>query len=207
VLLIILAVILLIVSAIAAATGWGRSQESRIIGTVGEFSTNNVDCCLIELNGERGFQQAVCDALTGEPNQNAQVSVNAVIPIMTQVAPAFVGMRVYKSGARTGLTHAVVTSITAPLNQCRGEWDDATSTCTPDPARPNLQMLNQIRLGADTAFNEQISDPGDSGSLWLSNENDTRDQVVALNHSGSGNTASANPIQDVLNALNVRLSP
>lgn len=207
ILLLIIAAVAAIVAIIAAATGWGKSQPDTTIGTVGVSSLANVDAALIELNGSRGIRQSVADAITGEPNQNPQVALDAVIPINLQAATAFIGMRVYKSGARTGLTHGVVTSITAPLDQCRGEFDNTTNTCTPDPNHPDHNMTNQIEISADPAFNEDVSNSGDSGSLWLSNENATRNQVVGLHHSGrqSDNIAFANLIQDVLTALNIRL--
>ncbi len=207
VLLLIIAVIAAILAVIAQATGWGKSQQSLRIGTVGDFSINNVDGALVDLDNSRGFRQSIADALTGEPNQNFEVALDAVIDIDPQVAPAFIGMSVLKSGGRTGLTHGLVTSITAGTNQCRGTWNDATNTCTPDPANPNLVMNNQIRIGQDPAFGEPTTDGGDSGSLWLSNEAATRFQIVALTHSGGANSSDANPIQDVLNELNVRLTP
>jgi hypothetical protein len=68
-------------------------------------------------------------------------------------------------------------------------------------------MTNQIRIAADPAFpGEPTTDHGDFGSLWLSNEPATQDQVVALTHSGGADTSDANPISDVLAELAVRLS-
>lgn len=208
VLLLIIAVIAAILGIIAAATGWGKSQQSLRIGTVGNFSRNNVDAALVNLDNSRGFRQAVADAIAGEPNQNPAISLDAVINIDPQVAVPFVGMHVIKSGSRTGLTHGIITSITATTNQCRGTWDDMTNSCTPDPTRPNLVMNNQIRIAQDPAFGEPTTDSGDSGSLWLSNEPGTRFQIVGLTHSGT-NTSDANPFQDILNDnnLNIRLNP
>lgn len=204
--LLLLAVIIAILGIIAAATGWGKTQQSLLIGTVGDFSTANVDAALVNLDNSRGRQQGVADAITGEPHQNPEISLDAVINIDPQVAAPFIGMHVVKSGARTGFTHGIITSVTAGTNQCRGTWDDATNTCTPDPATPNLVMNNQIRIAQDPAFGEPTTDSGDSGSLWLSNEPATRFQVVGLTHSGT-DTSDANPIQDVITALNIRLAP
>lgn len=205
--LLIIAVIAAIIAAIADQTGLGKSQDSIRIGTVGAHSLNNVDAALIDLDNSRGFRQSVTDAIAGEPHQSPEIALNAVIDIDPQVAPAFVGMHVLKSGARTGLTHGIVTSINAPVNQCRGTWDATTSTCTPDSSRPNLLLTNQIAIAQDPAFGEPTTDPGDSGSLWLSDEPGTRYRVVALTHSGGATSSSANPIGDVLNRLNVRLGP
>ncbi len=205
--LLIIAVIAAIIAAVADQTGLGKSQEPLRIGTVGAHSINNVDAALIDLDNSRGFRQSVADAISGEPHQNPEIALNAVIDIDPQVAPAFVGMRVVKSGARTGLTHGIVTSINAAIDQCRGTWNATTATCTPDPSRPNLLLTNQISIAQDPAFGEPTTDSGDSGSLWLSDEPATRHQVVALTHSGDATSSSANPIQDVLNRLNVRLGP
>jgi hypothetical protein len=207
VLLIILAALLAIAAAVVEATGWGRPSPSRRIGQVGRFSTTNVDAALIALNGERAITTSVADAISGEPNQNPAVALDAVIPIDSEPVAPFVDMRVIKSGARTGFTHGIVTSTTATTNQCRGVWDDATQTCQDDPARPNLLMTNQVRVGVDATFGEEPSDAGDSGSLWLSDEPDTRFRVVGLNHSGAGSQADANPIADVLTAMNITFEP
>jgi hypothetical protein len=208
-LLLSIAVVALIVAAVAALTGLGESgRPGPRIGTVGVASLNNVDAALVELDGGRTIRQSVADAIVGEPNQNAEVALDAVIPIDPQVVPAnntLIGQRVYKSGARTGLTHGIVTSVTNPIDQCRGTWIEDTQTCEADPNRLNLILRNQIEIGLDPNFNEEISDSGDSGSLWLSAEPATRNQVVGLNHSGAGGLAFANPIQDVLDVLNLRL--
>lgn len=206
VLLILLAIIAAIIAAVAAGTGLGSSNLDRRIGTVGSFSTNNVDAALVELNDSRSFRQSIPDAITGEPNQNPEVALDAIIDINPQVARAFVGMLVVKSGSRTGFTHGVVTSVTASTNQCRGTFDEATSTCTPDPNRPDLLMTNQIRISQDPTFGEPTTDSGDSGSLWLSNEPSSQFQVVALTHSGGNNSSTANPIQEVLTELRVALT-
>jgi hypothetical protein len=209
ILLLVIIVIALIVAAVAALTGLGESgRPGTRIGTVGASSLTNVDAALVELDGSRMVRQSVADAMAGEPNQNPEVAVGAALPIDPRAVAAnntLMGQRVYKSGARTGLTHGIVTSVTAVTNQCRGTWNDDTRTCTSDPSRPNLVLRNQIEISLDPAFNEPTTDSGDSGSLWLSDEAATRNQVVALTHSAL-DVSCASPIQDVLNALNIRLT-
>jgi hypothetical protein len=208
ILALIIAILLLIAAALVDILDEAHENPEIVIGTVDRFSTANVDCALVALNGTRGFDLGVLDVQTGEPNTNARIATGAVVPIVRSVAAPFIGMRVYKSGARTGLTHGIVTSLSAPVNQCRGEFEDATGVCTPDPDRPNLMMTNQLRIGTSTDFpTEPTTDNGDSGSLWLSDEPATRDQVVGLTHSGGTGSSAANPIGDVLAALNVRLNP
>ncbi|MGJ0452603.1 MAG: hypothetical protein ACR65T_05130 [Methylocystis sp.] len=199
---------LLIAAAIVDIFDEAHENEEIVIGEVARFSRDNVDCSIASLYGVRGVELGVLDALSGEPNTNARIAVDGIVPIVRAVAPAFVGMKVYKSGARTGLTHGLVTSIVATTNQCRGEFEDSTGTCHPDPATPNLVMTNQIRVGTSADFPaEPTTDHGDSGSLWLSDEPATRDQVVGLTHSGRIGSSDANPINDVLAALDVRLTP
>ncbi|SHL39572.1 hypothetical protein SAMN05216428_102260 [Nitrosospira sp. Nsp11] len=194
----------LVESIVADKTGWGNvGDHPRKIGTVGVSNRTTTDACLIELDNSRPFVQQVLDAITGEPNANFIVGTDTLISIDPQVAfPSLaaadvVGKKVYKSGSRTGLTHGIVSSI-APFTQTRG------NDSTPDPNHPDLVFQrNQFTIGADPAFGEELfDDHGDSGSLVLSREPATMNQVVGLLHSGNGGTS---PIQDVLAALNLKL--
>jgi hypothetical protein len=195
----------LVASIVADKTGWGNvGDHPRKIGTVGASNRTTTDACLIELDNSRPFVQQVLDAIAGEPNSNFIIGLNTLISIDPQVAfpslaPAdVVGKHVYKSGSRTGLTHGIISSI-APFTQSR------RNDSTPDPNHPDLTFaLPQFSIGADPAFGEELfDDHGDSGSLVLSREPDTMNQVVGLVHSGNGGTS---PIQDVLAALNLKLS-
>ena len=199
---------LLIAAALVDIFEEAHENEEIIIGEVARFSRNNVDAAIASLYGVRGVDLGVLDALSGEPNTNARMAIDGIVPIVRATAPAFVGMKVYKSGARTGLTHGLVTNINATTNQCRGEFEDSTGTCHENPATPNLVMMNQVRIGTSADFpTEPTTDHGDSGSLWLSDEPATRDQVVSLTHSGRTGSSDANPIADVLAALDIRLTP
>jgi hypothetical protein len=208
VLLLIIALIAWLVGAVesivADKTGWGNvGDHPRKIGTVGASNRTTTDACLIELDNSRPFVQQILDAITGEPNAKFIVGLDTLISIDPQVAfpslaPADVmGRLVYKSGSRTGLTHGIISSI-APFTQNRG------NDSTPDPKHPDLVFSrNQFSIGADPAFGEELfDDHGDSGSLVLSREPATMNQVVGLLHSGNGGTS---PIQDVLAALNLKL--
>jgi hypothetical protein len=211
--LLILAVIAwlvgLVASIVADATGWGNVGDlPRKIGTVGASDRTMVDAAVIELDGSRPALQDVADVIAGETNASPIVGLSTVIPIDPQVAlptltsAAVVGHEVYKSGARTGLTHGIISSL-GTFTQCRGEFDEAAGTCTPDPAHPDLVLANQFSIGADPAFGEELfDDHGDSGSIVLSRDPATPHQVVALLHSGNGGSS---PIQDVLAALGLRL--
>jgi hypothetical protein len=191
---------------VADKTGWENTGDhSRKIGMVGASNRITTDACIIELDGSRPALQKVVDAITGEPNNQPIIGLDTVIPIDPQVAlpslaPADVmGQHVYKSGSRTGLTHGIISSI-GPMTQNRGH------NGTPDPRHPDLALANQLKIGADPAFGEQqFSDHGDSGSLVLSREPATMNQVVGLLHSGDDTTTDVSPIQDVLAALGLKL--
>jgi hypothetical protein len=193
----------LIESIVADKTGWGNvGDHPRKIGTVGASNRVTTDACIIELDGSRPAIQKVADAITGEPNSSPIVGLDTVIPIDPQVAfptltsTAVVGKKVYKSGSRTGLTHGIITSL-GNFTQTRGD------NGTPDPNHPDLALPNQFVIGVDPAFSEELfDDHGDSGSIVLSREPATMNQVVGLLHSGSGGTS---PIQDVLAALGLKL--
>ncbi len=199
----------LIASIVADATGWGNQGAfPRRIGTVGQSNRVTTDACVIEFDGSRPALQDVADAITGETNSSPIAGLDTVIPIDPQVAlptltsAAVVGKLVYKSGSRTGLTHGIISSL-GPVAQCRGDFDEATDTCTPDPTHPDLNLSKQFFIGADPAFGEELfDDHGDSGSIVLSRDAATMHQVVGLLHSGGGATS---PIQDVLAALNLKL--
>ena len=210
ILLLIIAVIAwlagLISQIVADKTGWENTGDHpRKIGTVGVSNRIITDACIIEFDGSRPALQKIADAITGEPNNQPIVGLDTVIPIDPQVAlPSLasadvVGQHVYKSGSRTGLTHGIISSI-GPMTQNRGH------NSTPDPKHPNLVLNNQFKIGADPAFGEQqFSDHGDSGSLVLSREPTTMNQIVGLLHSGDDTTTDVSPIQDVLAALGLKL--
>lgn len=199
----------LIASIVAGATGWGNQGDfPRKIGTVGRSDRSTTDACVIELDGSRPAIQSVADAISGETNATPIVGLDTVVAIDPQMAlptltnAAVMGHLVYKAGSRTGLTHGIISSL-APFSQCRGELDESTGMCTPDPAHPDLNLPTEFYIGADPAFGEELfDDAGDSGSIVLSRQAGTMNQVVGLLHSSSGGTS---PIQHVLAALDLKL--
>ena len=93
------------------------------------------------------------------------------------------GAEVRKSGRTTGATEAVITDVSADVD-VRG-YPQGT-----------LAFVDQIVIE-----NGNPSAPGDSGSLWV----DRSDRVVGLNFAGSPGRAIANPIGDVIGALDIDL--
>lgn len=197
-----------LIAEIAGDAGYGvfATDKPKKIGVVGASSLANVDAAIVELDGSRPFEQASADALTGETNSTPILGLDTIIPIDPQAATAFMGMRVFKSGARTGLTHGIVTAVGAGTSICRGEFENGV--CTPDPQRPDQLYSGQILVALDPAFaEEQFSDHGDSGSIVLSAEPASMNQVVGLLYGGSDTVTDVSPIGDVLNALQLKLRP
>jgi S1-C subfamily serine protease len=105
---------------------------------------------------------------------------------------AAVGMAIRKRGRTSGLTYGKVTSVDQSVSI---NYGDGLGTHT---------LKNQIRIEVDTAHSTVMSDHGDSGSVVV----DANNKVIGLLYAGidPGHTVSfANPIQNVLDELNVDL--
>jgi hypothetical protein len=205
VLLLIIAVILLIAAALSEATDVAYHDEDLVIGHLGRFQQTDVDAALCVLDTDRGtsFTQ-VLDAQSNETNQSFETALDGTIAVSATIMPkaeamALIGnpatptaqLQVFKSGARTGLTHGLMIGFTAsPFT--RG--DDGTRFNIP-----------QLTIGPDPAFGENVSQPGDSGSIWVHR---ATGRPVALHHSGSDSPdrATASFLEDVVTALTITLS-
>ena len=100
---------------------------------------------------------------------------------------ATLGMAVRKRGRTTGLTYGIVDSISLTVNLDYGSIGMKTLT-------------NQIGIRPDTTHNPAFGDHGDSGSAVV----DTDRKIVGVHFAGSNDGHGiANPIADVLTALNV----
>lgn len=99
------------------------------------------------------------------------------------------GMSVWKSGRTTGVTSAQITDVNADVDV---DYGGSLGTRT---------VHNQLSIGGGGA----VSLPGDSGSLWVDDEM----RAVGLNFAGSddGTVATANPIEFVIDALQINFGP
>lgn len=104
-------------------------------------------------------------------------------------AAATLNSAVRKRGRTTGLTYGTVTSV------------DASVTINYGDGLGNHTLKNQIRIEPDTSKSAQFSDHGDSGSVVV----DAANKVIGLMFGGSPAATYANPIQFVLDELNVDL--
>jgi hypothetical protein len=64
--------------------------------------------------------------------------------------------------------------------------------------------IPQLNIGPDPAFGENVSQPGDSGSIWVHR---ATGRPVALHHSGGDNPdrATASFIEDVFAAMGITM--
>lgn len=204
VLLLIIAIILLIAAALSEASDVAYHDEDLVIGALGRFQQTDVDAALCVLDTDRAtsFQQ-VLDAQSDEDNQAFEVALDGTIALSSAFMPKAEAMtlisdpttptaqlQVFKSGAMTGLTHGLMTGFTS-----------LPFTRTDDGTQFNIPQLN---IGPDPAFGENVSQPGDSGSIWVHR---ATGRPVALHHSGADDPdrATASFIEDVFAALGITM--
>lgn len=178
-----------------------------------------VDAALCELNGNRDLPSETpplqlldarngetftvpIDALDGTITLSGETMTN--IEIANLIAAynanrndptAIDGVRVFKSGARSGTTQALMTAVEPiPVRNDDGVIQDFKEQVLFEPLDP-----------PDPAAGQATSQKGDSGSIWVHKA--TR-KIVALNFSGasddSGSEGHGNRIEDVMNKLNIR---
>jgi hypothetical protein len=98
--------------------------------------------------------------------------------------------QVFKSGARTGLTHALMSGFT------RFNRDDGTNF-----------TIDQLVLIRDPTISTLTNQKGDSGSVWIHKRTL---KLVALHHSGSADDSGARGIgslmEDVVSRLGITFS-
>jgi hypothetical protein len=95
---------------------------------------------------------------------------------------ATLGMRVRKSGRTTGVTTAMITDVSANIDV---------------DYRPELDETRHLRDQIVLKDGSTVSQRGDSGSVWIADDN----RVVGLNFAGSDSLGIANPIAAVMEAL------
>ena len=102
-------------------------------------------------------------------------------------------LQVFKSGARTGTTKATLVAGIDTISRRRK--DDGGIHF----------FINQLDI-VDRDGSE-ISNSGDSGSLWLIEDAGGNHRIIGLNHAGCTNLdATASRIEDVMNTLNIRFA-
>ena len=199
VLLIIIAVVLLIAGALSEASDIAYQDEDLVIGTLGRVEQNDVDAALCVLDTDRAlaFLQTL-DAQSNEEFTNAIQSLDGNInlnsPIMTRAElDPFLALpstdplrKIHKSGATTGVTHAIITGF-APIGHGKSSWS-----------------IDQLLIGIDIDFNDPVSRGGDSGSIWVHTETM---RPVALHHTGddADTIGRASLLEDVQRIMNITI--
>jgi hypothetical protein len=208
VLLLIIAAILLIAALLEHASDVAYHDEDLVIGTLDRWQQNDIDAalCLLDTDRALGFRQ-VLDAQSDEDNQNFINALDGLVtlngPVMTRAEinlilttpPNDPQRRVFKSGATTGLTHGIIRTL-APDGHDKSTWG-----------------IDQLIIDRDQrpAFGEDVSIPGDSGSVWV---HTATLRPIALNHSGShdadgnptGDTAWASLLEDVFDSSRMNIT-
>jgi hypothetical protein len=203
VLLLIIAAVLLIAALLEHASDLAYHDEDLSIGSLDRWQRDDVDAALCLLDTDRALGTGqVLDAQGDEDNQNPVSALDGLVtlngPVMTKAEveailatpPGDPQRQVFKSGATTGLTHGIMRAL-APDGHGKASWN-----------------IDQILIIRDPAFGEDVSIPGDSGSVWV---HTATLRPVALNHSGSrdaddnptGDTAWASLLDDVQRVMNI----
>jgi hypothetical protein len=177
----------------------------------------SIDAAVARLNGNRALTTAVFTLLDAEASEFStgapivglgshidtpgttltNVEINAIFQNLANNPgdpAAQAAVRAYKSGARSGLGHGVMSSIVPVYT--RHDHDGVTRT-----------FVNQIQLTQDGDSTDGLSCSGDSGSLWLQ---EGTNAVIALNHGAptneSGNRGTGSRIEDVMTTLGIRFA-
>lgn len=187
-------------------------DDDIVIGTLEDWQREDVDAAVCLLNGNRNLPSGdpfhYLDAQSGEFStvpldaMDSEIAITGNTLSNDDIDDMYAkgnlkGLKVFKSGARTGLTYGSILTIT-PEPVTRDE--DGTKFTTP-----------QIIIIEDPNQKMMISNKGDSGSIWITQEPigepKTR-RIVGLNHSGdrSINKAWASRIEDVMKALKIRFT-
>jgi hypothetical protein len=203
--LLILAVLLLLAGALSEGANSAYHDEDLVIGKLDRSRANDIDAALCRINTSRTLRMLeVTDARSGEPNTRPVSAIDGNItltgPVMTRLeieaflaASDLPNLRVFKSGARTGMTFGVIASTTADGHD-EVSWGRGQLSIVPDP---------------DPAFANAtaVSDRGDSGSIWV---HLASLRPVGLHHTGAldptiNDFAAASLLEDVQSLLQVTI--
>jgi hypothetical protein len=119
-------------------------------------------------------------------------SILNVGPLSPNTVGAFIGQNVKKSGRTTGLTFGQVGAIDVSVNVSYSKSCGRRGTMT-------ASYVGQVRITPGT-----FSDGGDSGSCIVEDVANSP-RAMGLLFAGSSSSTIANPMDDVLNALNVTM--
>lgn len=204
--LIILAIILAIASVVYDYV-YASEDNQYIIGKVvrnGDAPTNLVDAAVSDLNGSRNVDNGQLDAQGDDINNTNPISaLDSIVQLDRTPAGSYFGTLdavlgnvVWKSGATSATTRGFVSTLGTSVSIPYNEHDTLSGTVT---------YTNEVEISELVAMPQSLSDPGDSGSVWVDL---ATARPVALNYGSptdsSDNRAFANPIRTVIDVLNLR---
>jgi hypothetical protein len=130
---------------------------------------------------------------TQDDINNNQGNVIFLEQLRDQLDRLMAQLNVFKSGARTGTTKATLVAGIDTISPRR----------TDNGGR--IFFINQLNI-VDRGGAE-VSNSGDSGSLWLIEDAGGDHRIIGLNHAGCTNLdATASRIEDVMEALKIRFA-
>jgi len=232
ILLIIVAILLSLAAAVSSVADLANRSDDVVIGTLTRSILNalsaepavrppstdpgSIDAAVVTLNGKRTLSSAIFTLLDAEAGEfytavpivalgaridtpGSTLSNTDIDTIFQNLAnnpddpAAQAAVRAYKSGARSGLGRGILSAL-VPV---RSRTDDGVT----------VYFLNQLLFVQDADTSDGLSCAGDSGSLWIQ---EGTNAVIGLNHAGptddSGNTGTANRIEDVMRQLGIRFA-
>lgn len=195
-----------------------NALDARPTTPPGPDDPGSIDAAVAALNGSRTLSPDVFSFLDAQPGEfytampivglgghfdspgttlsNAQI--NALLQNLHDHPgdpAAKDALRVYKSGARSGIGIGALVTDVIPVAP-RLTHDGGT-----------IFLLNQLTISQDEDTTDGLSCAGDSGSLWLQRGTNA---IVALNHGGpvsdDGSSALACRIEDVMSQLGIRFA-
>jgi len=151
----------------------GGIKTNAVAAYVRHAMDANLDAAVAKLNGQR-------------PLRNEQMEIGAV----AGVAVAQLGMKIKKSGRRTGVTSGIITGVEGHTKQRYAGL---------------IRLIRNVIHIAPAEPDREISGPGDSGSWWLEN---STSRATGLHFAGSNHPefGLALSMPEVLNALNIDIA-
>ena len=212
VVLAVVALALLAAGMISEGADLAYQDEDLIIGSLEDWQQNDLDAALVKLNDHRTLPSPFLqylDAQSGEvstvpiepidaPALGGAISVPGEVMTKDEIKEILMfgtrdDKRVFKSGARTGLTLALIDDL-MPWNDPRS--DDGTTF-----------TIDQVLFVRDPDNDMPINRKGDSGSVWI-HKNTLK--LVALHHSGptneSGDWGWGSLIEDIVSKFAIRFA-
>lgn len=187
-----------------------------------------VDAALCELNGNRELPVATSgppiQLLDVQSNEDFKASIQSVDGHIQLSGETFTNdeldemiaencvkpddldaikeLRVYKSGARTGITHGIMTCIEPCMTS---EGLDGVFRQYSSQLRIEQISTSDLPESEQEAALQPVSRSGDSGSIWVHLQTG---KIVALHHSGADDDTSGHGtrIRDVMDKMNIRFT-